>query len=47
MSQKAIKPKQILVADDDQAIIEAITMILEEFGYEVIQTQNASSIYKM
>lgn len=28
-------PKHILVADDDEAIVEAITMILKEEGYEV------------
>jgi CheY-like chemotaxis protein len=43
---KSTKPK-ILVADDDPAIVEATTLILEEFGYHVDSTVNGSTIYKM
>jgi CheY-like chemotaxis protein len=39
--------KKILVADDDPAIVEATTLILEEFGYEVESTVDGETIYKM
>jgi|SRR6185312_10399543 len=39
--------KKILVADDDPAIVEATTLILEEFGYEVASTVDGQTIYKM
>lgn len=39
--------KKILVADDDDAIVEAITLILEEFGYEVDSTVDGQTIYTM
>lgn len=44
------KPKPrltILVADDDPAIVESVTFILEEFGYQVESTVNGATIYKM
>lgn len=40
-------PKKILVADDDPAIIESTTLILEEFGYKVDSTVDGETIYKM
>ncbi len=39
--------KKILVADDDPAIIESTTLILEEFGYTVESTIDGQTIYKM
>lgn len=39
--------KKILVADDDPAIVEATTLILEEFGYDVDSTVDGQTIYKM
>lgn len=39
--------KKILVADDDPAIVEATTLILEEFGYNVDSTVDGETIYKM
>jgi CheY-like chemotaxis protein len=39
--------KKILVADDDPAIVESVTLILEEFGYEVESTVDGETIYKM
>jgi CheY-like chemotaxis protein len=44
---KKSNPKKILVADDDPAIVESTTLILEEFGYEVDSTVNGATIYKM
>ena len=38
---------KILVADDDPAIVESTTLILEEFGYEVDSTVDGQTIYKM
>lgn len=40
-------PKKILIADDDPAIVEATTLILEEFGYQVDSTVDGATIYKM
>lgn len=39
--------KRILVADDDPAIVESTTLILEEFGYDVDSTVDGQTIYKM
>src|SRR5690348_9426088 len=39
--------KKILVADDDPAIVESTTLILEEFGYDVDSTVDGQTIYKM
>ena len=39
--------KKILIADDDPAIVESTTLILEEFGYEVLSTVDGATIYKM
>lgn len=35
--------KKILVADDDPAILEGVTMILEDAGYEIETTVNAKT----
>ena len=45
--KQLLKPKRILVADDDPAIVEATTLILEEFGYQVESTVDGATIYKM
>lgn len=39
--------KKILIADDDTAILEALVMMLEDAGYEVITTVDGETIYKM
>ena len=39
--------KKILVADDDPSILEAIKLILEDEGYEVIVTVDGGTVYKM
>jgi CheY-like chemotaxis protein len=39
--------KKILVADDDPSILEAIQLILEDEGYEVVTTVNGETIYQM
>lgn len=39
--------KTILVADDDPAIVESTSLILEEFGYKVESTVDGQTIYKM
>lgn len=36
--------KRILIADDDRAILDAITMILELEGYEVKTTHNGATV---
>ena len=41
------KQKTILVADDDPAICDALSFMLEEEGYRVITTVNGGTIYKM
>ena len=35
--------KKILVADDDQGILDALTMMLEDAGYEVETTVNGET----
>lgn len=39
--------KKILVADDDPAICDALSMILEDDGYAVHTTVNGATIYEM
>jgi CheY-like chemotaxis protein len=39
--------KTILVADDDPAICDALSFMLEEEGYRVLTTVNGATIYKM
>lgn len=36
--------KTILIADDDKAIVDAITMVLEASDYEVLQVNNGTSV---
>lgn len=44
---KNSSPKKILVADDDPAICDAVSMILQEEGYLVDTTVDGETIYKM
>ncbi|MDQ6761998.1 MAG: response regulator [Bacteroidota bacterium] len=39
--------KTILVADDDLAILEAMQMLLEDDGYDVITTANGKDVKKL
>ena len=39
--------KKILVADDDPAILEVITIILEDAGYEVSTSSNGETVEKV
>jgi CheY-like chemotaxis protein len=39
--------KRILIADDDPAICDAVSMILEEEGYVVSTTFNGETVLKM
>lgn len=38
-------PKKILIVDDDQSILEVITMILELEGFEVCGLDNGRSVF--
>lgn len=44
---KMDKPKCIMVADDDQSILEAVGVILEYKGYEVKQILNGEGLTEM
>lgn len=39
--------KKILVADDDQAILDVMKLMLEDAGYEVETSMNGETVYKM
>lgn len=39
--------KKILVADDDAGIVDAMQILLEDEGYEVIVTMNGENIFTM
>lgn len=39
--------KTILVADDDEAILDALTLILEEAGYEVTATADGAMLQNL
>jgi DNA-binding response OmpR family regulator len=39
--------KKVLIADDDPSICDAVSLILEEVGYEVNSIINGEEIYKM
>ncbi len=39
--------KKILIADDDQAILEAMTLMLEDAGYEVMTTIDGTVVNDM
>ena len=41
------KKKRVLVADDDQGILDALTMMLEDAGYDVTTTPNGETVQKM
>jgi DNA-binding response OmpR family regulator len=41
------KRKKVLVADDDFAILDAVSMMLEDEGYEVVTTAEGETIYKI
>lgn len=36
--------KKIMVADDDDGIVDAVTLMLEFNGYEVVSTDNGSNV---
>lgn len=36
--------KKVVIIDDDEALLESVTMILEEFGYEVKSYTNGHSL---
>jgi DNA-binding response OmpR family regulator len=38
------KPKTILIADDDKAIVDSITAILDHSGYEVLNVLDGTSV---
>jgi DNA-binding response OmpR family regulator len=40
-------PKKIMIADDDPGIIDAVGMMLEFEGYEVISSLNGSTVLEM
>lgn len=40
-------PKKILVADDDPGIVDAMQILLEDEGYEVMITMDGEAIPKM
>jgi CheY-like chemotaxis protein len=41
------KNKKVLVADDDPAILDSVSMLLEELGYSVETSVNGETIFKM
>lgn len=41
------RKKKILIVDDEPSIVDSLTMLLEDFGYEVISTINASATKDM
>lgn len=38
--------KKILIADDDEGIVDAVTMILEVMGYEVEFTYDGGAVFE-
>lgn len=38
--------KKVLVVDDDEAIVDAVTLLLEDSGYEVESTYNGQETYE-
>ncbi len=46
MDNTSIK-KRILIADDDHAIVDSLTVILEEFGYDVKSTDDGRKVYRI
>jgi DNA-binding response OmpR family regulator len=43
----SLKPKKIMIADDDPGIVDAVEMLLEFEGYEVISTVDGSTVLDM
>ncbi len=41
------RKKKILIADDDPAILDAITMMLEDAGYDVTATVDGRTVHEM
>lgn len=39
--------KKILVADDDQGIVDVMQIVLEDGGYDVITTMNGKNVRKL
>ncbi len=39
-----VKPKKIMIADDDPAIVDSLTMMLEFGGYEVCSTVDGAEV---
>lgn len=46
MNNTSVK-KRILIADDDPAIVDSLTVILEEFGYDVNSTGDGKQVYRI
>jgi len=40
-------PKKILIADDDEAIVDAISMMLEVMDYQVLSTTSGAEVAKV
>ncbi len=40
-------PKKILIADDDPAILDVVTIILEDAGYEVSSTEKGEELMNL
>lgn len=38
------RKKKIMIVDDDPGIVDSLTILLEEFGYEVTSTVDASTV---
>jgi CheY-like chemotaxis protein len=47
MKKSNMNKKKILVADDDPAILEVITLILEDEGYAVTTSANGETVEKV
>ena len=41
------KKKKVMIADDDPGILDALTIMLEDSGYEVETTTNGSTVQNM
>jgi len=44
MNQKKMENKKIFIADDDEAIVDATSMMLEMVGYQVKHTLNGAAV---
>ncbi|MDH3493073.1 MAG: response regulator [Acidobacteriota bacterium] len=47
MNEQEIAPKQILVADDDPAILRLVSAIVEKEGFEVVTARDGKEAYKL